>query len=546
MGLLDGTTHQEYYQGNDFGNYQFVSLKDIINQFMIVYVGDQKLIKKCSQVDVAFHAQRALAELSFDTFKSVKAQQIELPPTLIMPLPHDYVNYTKLSTVDSGGIKHPLYPTKHTSNPFEIRQNTGGLRSYQFLAGDEAIVNNDFSAVGADQGGFGGSEAENWNRIAAKLFGSNYGSGVGILDGKVMWSYATLNGFGSGGWGQTSVMYQQLDTTGLNVVDVTADGVTSDITYTTGGGAGTAVGTIRFGLTTQNPALVGTQSVDADGNPIVIPNLNNHPTYTYATTASYNAGLTFEQSPFFSPDFFDIGYIEWTGTESSTKTIENLNIQNYNTIYIVALSFVEVTTPLSGGFVLKPASLTQSTSGGTITGTGNINSLDNLSITNSYASTSLSRARNSNKSSTWNNYKSITPSENNNDDYEDDVYWPYEGERYGLEPSHAQVNGSFYIDQLLGNIHFSSNISGKTVILDYISDSLGTNEEMQVHKFAEEAMYRWILHAIASSYMYTQQVVPRLKKEKFAAIRQAKLRLSNLKLEELTQILRGKSKQIKH
>ena len=147
MGLLDGITHQEYYQGNDFGNYQFVSLKDIINQFMIVYVGDQKLIKKCSQVDVAFHAQRALAELSFDTFKSVKAQQIELPPTLIMPLPHDYVNYTKISWTDGAGIKHPIYPTKHTSNPFEIKQNTGGLRSYQFLSGNEAIVNGDCSYV---------------------------------------------------------------------------------------------------------------------------------------------------------------------------------------------------------------------------------------------------------------------------------------------------------------------------------------------------------------------------------------------------------------
>ena len=31
MGLLNGTTHKEYYQGNDFGNYQFVSLDDIIN-----------------------------------------------------------------------------------------------------------------------------------------------------------------------------------------------------------------------------------------------------------------------------------------------------------------------------------------------------------------------------------------------------------------------------------------------------------------------------------------------------------------------------------
>ena len=38
----------------------------------------------------------------------------------------------------------------------------------------------------------------------------------------------------------------------------------------------------------------------------------------------------------------------------------------------------------------------------------------------------------------------------------------------------------------------------------------------------------------------------RFKKEKFAATRQAKLRLSNIKLEEITQIFRGKSKQIKH
>jgi hypothetical protein len=59
-------------------------------------------------------------------------------------------------------------------------------------------------------------------------------------------------------------------------------------------------------------------------------------------------------------------------------------------------------------------------------------------------------------------------------------------------------------------------------------------------------MYRYILHSVASSYTYTQQLVPRLKKEKIAAIRQAKLRLSNYKLEELTQILRGKSKLIKH
>ena len=70
---------------------------------------------------------------------------------------------------------------------------------------------------------------------------------------------------------------------------------------------------------------------------------------------------------------------------------------------------------------------------------------------------------------------------------------------------------------------------------------------MQVHKLAEEAMYKSIVYAILStSSNVPEYAVRRYKKEKFAAVRQAKLRLSNIKLEEITQILRGKSKQIKH
>ena len=89
--------------------------------------------------------------------------------------------------------------------------------------------------------------------------------------------------------------------------------------------------------------------------------------------------------------------------------------------------------------------------------------------------------------------------------------------------------------------------SGKTVTLKYISDSLGSDAEMQVHKFAEEAMYKCIAHAVlATRKDVPEYLVARFKKEKRAAIRTAKLRLSNIKIEELTQILRGKSKQIKH
>ena len=80
-----------------------------------------------------------------------------------------------------------------------------------------------------------------------------------------------------------------------------------------------------------------------------------------------------------------------------------------------------------------------------------------------------------------------------------------------------------------------------------MSDSLGTDAEMIVHKFAEEAMYKWIAHAILSTKFDTPEtLVQRYKRERFAAIRNAKLRLSNLKIGELTQVMRGKSKHIKH
>jgi len=42
-----------------------------------------------------------------------------------------------------------------------------------------------------------------------------------------------------------------------------------------------------------------------------------------------------------------------------------------------------------------------------------------------------------------------------------------------------------------------------------------------------------------------EYVVQRFKKEKFAETRKAKIRLSNIKMEEFTQVLRGISKPIK-
>ena len=43
MGLLN-QTQQQYHEGGDFGGYQFITLKDIINNFMLSYVGEDKII----------------------------------------------------------------------------------------------------------------------------------------------------------------------------------------------------------------------------------------------------------------------------------------------------------------------------------------------------------------------------------------------------------------------------------------------------------------------------------------------------------------------
>ena len=76
MGLLNKTAKEYYSDSNGFGGYQFISLHDIISQFKVAYVGEDKIISKISRTDVAFHAQRALQELSFDTLKSIKGLEV--------------------------------------------------------------------------------------------------------------------------------------------------------------------------------------------------------------------------------------------------------------------------------------------------------------------------------------------------------------------------------------------------------------------------------------------------------------------------------------
>ena len=308
MGLLDQTP-EEYYLGPDgiwnsndeeYGNYQFVPINDIITNFMVMFVGEDKIISKIKRTDVQFHAMRAIQEFSFDLLPQDKAIEIEVPPGLYMILPQDYVNYTKVSWTDQYGIERPIYRTDITSNP------------------------------------------------AAYIQDSQY-----------------------------------------------------EYTF------------------------------DSNGN---VPQANESETLK-----------------------------KWDKSSYSTNT----------------------PLPVNGSW-------------------------------------------------TWNKNPDLIG------------MYAY-GRRYGIEPEMAQANGTFYVDKLNGVIRFSSDLREKIVTLRYISDGLAVDSDMTVHKFAIDAIYKYIIHAILSVRANTPEyIIARYKKELSAAKRNAKIRLSNIKSALISQIMKNQSKWIKH
>ena len=291
-----GTAVQE-----NWGSYSYITLNDIINNFMVGYVGDGKLIGTAKKSDILFFAKRGLQEFSYDTLKSIKSQELSIPIGLSVPMPQDYVNYVNMSWVDRAGIKHIIYPTTLTSNP-----NTMPLQD---------------------------------------------GDGI-----------PTQSNFGNN--------------------------------------------------------LKGTSQTDKRWRDNNLKNLNRE----------------LEDSSFFS------------------------------NIY-------------GGGF--------------------------------------------------GNGFGTV-------------------GGQYGLQPEIAQINGWFTINDRTNSFSFSSDLSDKLIILEYISDGLSADGDTRVPKMAEEAMYAYLSHAVISTRAnQPEYVVNRLSREKTAKLRNAKIRLSNIKLDEFTQIMRGKSKWIK-
>lgn len=113
---------------DNYGEYQYIKVNEIVNNFLVAYVGPGKLISSVKRTDIVFHTKRALQEFSYDTLRSIHSQELTIPVNLSVPLPQDYVNYVNVSWVDDNGIKHIIYPTTLTSNPYSKPiQDTQGI-----------------------------------------------------------------------------------------------------------------------------------------------------------------------------------------------------------------------------------------------------------------------------------------------------------------------------------------------------------------------------------------------------------------------------------
>ena len=124
-----------YDDDSKWGNHQYITIKDLVYDFMFSQTDDSHV----ANVDldlVVYHAKRVVQELYFDIVNEVISVELDLNPSLIIALPHDYVNYVKISWVDLKGKKHPL-AIDDSSN---LAQAYLQADNYDFLYDDEGDI----------------------------------------------------------------------------------------------------------------------------------------------------------------------------------------------------------------------------------------------------------------------------------------------------------------------------------------------------------------------------------------------------------------------
>jgi len=106
---------QTYYENDEnWGNYQFVGLEEIVNSFMQNYTGDSSLLGYVPRSKVIYQAKQGIKQFTFEALHQVKVVELELGEANDIILPPNYVNYVRISWVNKKtGQIHPMSQNRH-------------------------------------------------------------------------------------------------------------------------------------------------------------------------------------------------------------------------------------------------------------------------------------------------------------------------------------------------------------------------------------------------------------------------------------------------
>jgi hypothetical protein len=186
------TTNPEIYYSTEElqGNYQFVGLEDIVNNFIQNYTGDSSLLGYVPRSKVIYQAKQGIKQFTFEALHQVKVVELELGEANDIILPVNYVNYVRISWVDKKtGQIHPMsLNTKTEIGTAYLQDNNAGI-----LFDNNGEILEGTTAIEAINDSLPSNPIENFNQFP--LGGYGYWNGYTRYGISPIWNLDTAKNF---------------------------------------------------------------------------------------------------------------------------------------------------------------------------------------------------------------------------------------------------------------------------------------------------------------------------------------------------------------
>jgi hypothetical protein len=169
----------------NWGSYQYVTLSDIVNNFMLMYVGEDKLIDNLNRYNALFHAKRGIQELNYDALKNIKILEMPVGDDLKFILPPDYVGYVRIS-VEKDGVLYPLHENSSANFASAYLQDNN----------DQILFDQDGDVLEAENSQLDRNRLAGLPRQRFLEAGDRYGQWGWCCDGSWYFSYGIGGNFG--------------------------------------------------------------------------------------------------------------------------------------------------------------------------------------------------------------------------------------------------------------------------------------------------------------------------------------------------------------